>query len=51
VAAHIGVNLSISADDLNASPFFEKGGQVAAVKTFGKELPALLDELNQALGE
>ena len=51
IAAHIGVNLSISADDLNASPFFEKGGQVAAVKTFGNELPALLDELNQALSE
>ncbi len=51
IAAHIGVNLSISADDLNASPFFEKGGQVAAAKTFGNELPVLLDELNQALGE
>jgi len=51
IAAHIGVNLSISADDLNASPFFEKGGQVAAVKAFGNELPALLDELNQALSE
>ena len=51
IAAHIGVNLSISADDLNANPFFEKGGQVAAVKTFGNELPALLDELNQALSE
>jgi type I restriction enzyme R subunit len=51
IAAHIGVNLSVSADDLNASPFFEKGGQVAAVKTFGNELPALLDELNQALAE
>jgi hypothetical protein len=49
IAAHIGVNLSVSAEDLNASPFFEKGGQVAAVKTFGKDLPALLDELNQAL--
>jgi type I restriction enzyme R subunit len=49
IAAHIGVNLSISADDLNASPFFEKGGQVAAVKAFGNELPALLDELNEAL--
>ena len=49
IAAHIGVNLSISADDLNASPFFEKGGQVAAAKAFGNELPALLDELNQAL--
>jgi len=51
IAAHIGVNLSVSADDLNASPFFEKGGQVAAVKAFGNELPALLDELNQALSE
>lgn len=49
IAAHIGVNLSISAEDLNASPFFEKGGGVAAVKAFGKELPVLLDELNQAL--
>ena len=51
IAAHIGVNLSISAEDLNASPFFEKGGQVAAAKTFGRELPVLLDELNQALSE
>jgi type I restriction enzyme, R subunit len=51
IASHIGVNLSISADDLNASPFFEKGGQVAAVKAFGNELPSLLDELNQALSE
>jgi type I restriction enzyme R subunit len=49
IAAHIGVNLSIYAEYLNASPFFEKGGQVAAVKTFGNELPALLDELNEAL--
>jgi type I restriction enzyme R subunit len=49
IAAHIGVNLSISAEDLNNNPFFEKGGQVAAVKKFGNELPALLDELNQAL--
>jgi type I restriction enzyme, R subunit len=51
IAMHIGVNLSVSAEDLNTSPFFEKGGQVAAVKTFGNELPALLDELNQALSE
>jgi type I restriction enzyme R subunit len=51
IAMHIGVNLSISAEDLNTSPFFEKGGQVAAVKTFGSELPAILDELNQALSE
>jgi type I restriction enzyme R subunit len=51
IAAHIGVNLSISADDLNASPFFERGGQVAAAKAFGNQLPALLDELNQALSE
>jgi type I restriction enzyme, R subunit len=49
IAAHIGVNLSISAEDLNASPFFERGGQVAAVKALGNELPALLDELNQVL--
>ena len=51
IAAHIGVNLSIAAEDLNASPFFEKGGQVAAVKTFGNELPALLEELNIALSK
>jgi type I restriction enzyme, R subunit len=51
ITGHIGVNLSISADDLNASPFFEKGGQMAAVRTFGKDLPVLLDELNQALSE
>jgi type I restriction enzyme R subunit len=49
IAAHIGVNLSIAADDLNNNPFFEKGGRVAAVKAFGQDLPALLHELNEAL--
>jgi type I restriction enzyme, R subunit len=51
IAAHIGVNLSISADDLNASPFFEKGGQVAAMKAFGTQLNDILDDLNSYLSE
>jgi type I restriction enzyme R subunit len=51
IAAHIGVNLSIRTDDLNAGEFFDKGGQVAATKIIGAQLGALLDELNMALGE
>jgi type I restriction enzyme, R subunit len=51
IAAHIGVNLTIQAEDLNVGEFFNRGGQVAAVREFGRELPALLDELNSVLGE
>lgn len=51
IAAHIGVNLAVGVEDLNLSPFFERGGQLAAARVFERELPRLLDELNSALGD
>ncbi len=50
IARHIGVNVSISLEDLNDYSFQARGGQVAAVRLFGAKLPVLLDELNTALG-
>jgi type I restriction enzyme R subunit len=49
VAEHIGVNVSIAPDDFDVGEFFNKGGRIAAARLFGKDLPALLDELNNAL--
>lgn len=49
VATHIGVNLEIHAEDFNYGEFFNRGGQVAALRTFGKDLPVLLNELNERL--
>lgn len=51
IAEHIGVNLSVRADDLSMGEFYNKGGQFAAQRVFGDGLPALLDELNRALGD
>lgn len=49
VATHIGVNLEIHAEDFNYGEFFNRGGQVAALRTFGPQLKGLLDELNETL--
>lgn len=49
VAMHIGVNLEIHAEDFNYGEFFNRGGQVAALRTFGPQLKGLLDELNETL--
>ncbi len=51
VAEAIGVNVAIAPDDLNAGEFYNRGGQVAAMRVFGRGLGAVLDELNAALGE
>ena len=51
IAEHIGVNLAVRPDDLSVGEFYNKGGQFAALRVFGEGLPALLDELNTALGE
>jgi len=51
IAEHIGVNLSVRADDLSMGEFYNKGGQFAAQRVFGEGLPALLDELNRVLGD
>ena len=49
VATHIGVNLEIHAEDFNYGEFFNRGGQVAALRAFGPQLKSLLDELNATL--
>ncbi|MDR3577204.1 MAG: type I restriction-modification enzyme R subunit C-terminal domain-containing protein [Anaerolineaceae bacterium] len=51
IARSIGINLSVSLDDLNYANFQGQGGQVAAQKIFGADLAPLLEELNTALGE
>ena len=48
-AAHIGVNLEIHAEDFNYGEFFNRGGQVGAMRVFGTRLNELLDELNEKL--
>jgi type I restriction enzyme R subunit len=50
IARHIGINVSVSLDDLNYFDFQRRGGQVAAQKVFGAELGAMLEELNAKLG-
>ena len=45
----MGVNLSVSEDDLLEGEFFARGGLIKARQVFGAELPKLLDELNTAL--
>ena len=49
IAEHVGVNLTISEDDLGGGEFFARGGQFRARKEFGPDLGVLLDELNAAL--
>jgi type I restriction enzyme R subunit len=49
IAGHIGVNLSVSADDFGYGELFERGGWIAARRLFGAELPALLEEMNEEL--
>ncbi|HEY4718933.1 MAG TPA: type I restriction-modification enzyme R subunit C-terminal domain-containing protein [Anaerolineales bacterium] len=49
IARHIGINVSISVEDLNYFAFQPRGGQVAALRVFGSGLPKLLEEINEAL--
>ncbi len=46
---HIATSLSIDPDDLELAPFNQRGGLGKAHQLFGKQLPKLLDELNEAL--
>jgi type I restriction enzyme R subunit len=50
IAAHIGINLEMEADDFATGTFFQRGGQVAALRAFGGELMPVVNELNEALG-
>ncbi len=45
----IATTLSIEPDDLDLSPFNQRGGLGKAHQLFGEQLPKLLDELNEAL--
>lgn len=49
IAEHIGVNLAVRPEDLSVGEFYNRGGQFAAARVFGDELPAILDELNRTL--
>ena len=46
---HIATSLSIEPEDLELSPFNQRGGLGKAHQLFGDQLPKLLDELNEAL--
>ncbi len=50
IAAHIGINLEMEPDDFSTGAFFQRGGQVAALRAFGGELMPVVNELNEALG-
>ena len=49
IAAAIGVNLSVSAQDFQHGELFQRGGWYAARDLFGEALPGLLEEMNEAL--
>jgi type I restriction enzyme R subunit len=46
---HIAASMSISTDDLDYTPFVERGGIGKAWEVFGDDLRPLLDTLNEAL--
>jgi type I restriction enzyme R subunit len=45
----IATSIPIERDDLDLSPFSQRGGLGKAHELFGEQLPKLLDELNAAL--
>jgi type I restriction enzyme R subunit len=49
IRGHIATSLSIEPDDLELSPFNQRGGLGKAHQLFGDKLPELLDELNTIL--
>jgi type I restriction enzyme R subunit len=46
---HIAASLSIELDDLEYTPFAQRGGTSRAYQTFGNDLLPLLNELNEVL--
>ena len=46
---HIATAISIEPEDLELSPFNQRGGLGKAHQLFGEQLPKLLDELNLKL--
>jgi len=49
IADHIATSLSIEPDDLELSPFNQRGGLGKAHQLFGDQLSTLLEELNEVL--
>jgi type I restriction enzyme R subunit len=45
----IAASASVTADDMEYSPFIEKGGLGRYYQLFGEEYEALLDEMNLVL--
>ena len=49
IREHIATAISIEPEDLELSPFNQRGGLGKAHQLFGEQLPELLDELNTVL--
>jgi len=49
IREHIATSLSIEPEDLELSPFNQRGGLGKAHQLFGEQLPKLIDELNAVL--
>jgi len=49
VRDHMEESLTIEKDDFDLDPFIQEGGMVGARRTFGQDLEALLDQLNEML--
>ncbi|HKL20439.1 MAG TPA: type I restriction-modification enzyme R subunit C-terminal domain-containing protein, partial [Tichowtungia sp.] len=49
IRKQIATSLSIEPDDFDYAPFAQQGGLGKAAQLFGNDLPALLNELNEAL--
>jgi len=49
IKRHISTSVRIEMDDLETTPFYERGGPVRAYKLFGEKLGGIMDELNGAL--
>lgn len=49
IREHIATAISIEPEDLDLSPFNQRGGLGKAHQLFGEQLPKLLDELNTVL--
>lgn len=46
---HVATSMGIAADDLEYTPFQERGGLGKAVSLFGQDLDRLLEEMSEAL--
>ena len=49
VRDHMEESLTIETEDFDLDPFAQAGGIVAAHQAFGDDLPAILEQLNEAL--